>query len=393
MNEQKLPRGARILIVRLSAIGDVLHSTAVVHNLKRLVPDCHVTWLVSPPASILLENNPDIDRLLVWDRRTFDKAAAHLDLRTVRQTLKEAAALLHQYEFDIALDIQGLFLSGILTRMSRAPRRIGIHERHEGNFLFMTEMAPDIPERHKIRRYMTALAPLGIGPEDFEPGLVLKLPNTYEGFAEKFFADKKVTLHDPQRPLLLVNTRTTWPDKNWPPEFFGRALANLPENIQIVFTGAPSDQVYIERAQQEMAGRASLSIAGQTSLLELAAIFRESDLLLPGDTGPRYSAAAPRPAAPRRCPPGAPPGVCHLLLTGDTGPLYIAEAVGLPTLSLWGPTHPGIYGPLTKGHHFILSPNKCTACCKTKCRHKTNACMNAIKPGTVTKALLGLLYH
>lgn len=341
MNEQKLPHGARILIVRLSAIGDVLHSTAVVHNLKRLVPDCHVTWLVSPPASILLENNPDIDRLLVWDRRTFDKAAQHLDLRTVRQTLKEAAALLHQYEFDIALDIQGLFLSGILTRMSRAPRRIGIHERH------------------KIRRYMTALAPLGIGPEDFEPGLVLKLPDAYEGFAEKFFADKAVTLHDPQRPLLLVNTRTTWPDKNWPPEFFGRALANLPENIQIVFTGAPSDQVYIERAQQEMAGRASLSIAGQTSLLELAAIFRESDLLL----------------------------------TGDTGPLYIAEAVGLPTLSLWGPTHPGIYGPLTKGHHFILSPNKCTACCKTKCRRRTNACMNAIKPGTVTKALLGLLYH
>ena len=266
MNEQKLPHGARILIVRLSSIGDVLHSTAVVHNLQRLVPDCHVTWLVSPPASILLENNPDIDRLLVWDRRTFDKAAAHLDLRTVRQTLKEAAVLLHQYEFDIALDIQGLFLSGILTRMSRAPRRIGIHERHEGNFLFMTEMAPDIPERHKIRRYMTALAPLGIGPEDFEPGLVLKLPYTYEEFAEKFFADKAVTLHDPQRPLLLVNTRTTWPDKNWPPEFFGRALANLPENIQIVFTGAPSDQVYIERAQQEMEGRASLSIAGQTSL-------------------------------------------------------------------------------------------------------------------------------
>ena len=88
MNEQKLPHGARILVVRLSAIGDVLHSTAVVHNLKRLVPDCHVTWLVSPPASILLENNPDIDRLLVWDRRTFDKAAEHLDLRTVRQPLR-----------------------------------------------------------------------------------------------------------------------------------------------------------------------------------------------------------------------------------------------------------------------------------------------------------------
>ena len=358
-NFTALPRGTRILIVRLSAIGDVLHATTVVHNLRRLAPDVHITWLASPPASTLLEGNPDIDRLLLFDRRPIDAASARLALGTCWRELRKAKALLAPYAFDIALDLQGLFLTGILTRLSGAPRRIGIHERHEGNFLFMTEMAPDIPERHKIRRYMTALAPLGIGPEDFMPGLVLKLSDTYDSFAETFFADKKVTLHDPQQPLLLVNTRTTWPDKNWPPEFFGRALANLPENIQIVFTGAPSDQVYIERAQQEMEGRASLSIAGQTSLLELAAIFRESDLLL----------------------------------TGDTGPLYIAEAVGLPTLSLWGPTHPGIYGPLTKGHHFILSPHECTACCKTKCRHRSNACMNAIKPGTVTKALLELLYH
>ena len=70
--------GLRILIVRISAIGDVLHVTSVVHNLRRLLPDAEITWLASPPASLLLETNPDIDRLLVWDRRTFDKAAAHL---------------------------------------------------------------------------------------------------------------------------------------------------------------------------------------------------------------------------------------------------------------------------------------------------------------------------
>ena len=130
MNESKLPKNARILVVRLSAIGDVLHSTAVVHNLKRLCPSCHITWLVSPPASLLLEGNPDIDRLLVWDRRPFDEAARHLDLHKLRQALKEARQILAPWQFDIALDIQGLFLSGLLTHMSHAPRRIGIHERH-----------------------------------------------------------------------------------------------------------------------------------------------------------------------------------------------------------------------------------------------------------------------
>ena len=210
MNEQKLPHGARILVVRLSAIGDVLHSTAVVHNLKRLVPDCHITWLESPPASILLENNPDIDRLLVWDRRTFDKAAAHLDLHTIRQTLREAKALLHQYEFDIALDIQGLFLSGILARMSRAPRRIGIHERHEGNFLFMTEMAPDISDCHKIRRYMTALAPLGNAISKLHARPRAQAARHLARASPRDSSRTRITRHDPQQPPLLVNTHTTY---------------------------------------------------------------------------------------------------------------------------------------------------------------------------------------
>ncbi|WP_303104220.1 glycosyltransferase family 9 protein [uncultured Mitsuokella sp.] len=359
MNESKLPKNARILIVRLSAIGDVLHSTSVVHNLKRLCPSCHITWLVSPPASLLLEGNPDIDRLLVWDRRPFDDAARHLDVRRLYHALKEARRLLAPYTFDIALDIQGLFLSGLLTHMSYAPRRIGIHERHEGNFLFMTEMAPDIPDRHKIRRYMTALYPLGIEAGDFRPGLVLNLPEEAIHFAQTLLAKHGIVSHNPARPLLLVNVRTTWPDKNWPPEYFGRTLSDLPSDIQIVFTGAPADAPYIEIAQRTMGSRPSLSLAGRTNLLQLAGVFHEADLLL----------------------------------TGDTGPLYIAEAVGLPTLSLWGPTHPDIYGPLTKGHHFILTPNDCHACCKTKCRHKTNACMNAIEPSVVKTALLNLLEH
>ena len=351
-----LPDDAKILIVRLSAIGDVLHATSVIHNLKRLRPDCHITWLVSPPADSLLQGNPDIDHLLVWDRRRMDKAFAGLKFKKVIACLKEARSLMAPYHFDVALDIQGLFLSGLLTRLSGAPWRIGIHERHEGNFLFITEMAPDITDRHKIRRYATALQPLGIGPDDFHPGLVLALPDKLHAFAETFWQSHGIKLHDPAHPLLMVNTRTTWPDKNWAPENFGHALRSLPESIQIVFSGAPGDEAYIRKAQQAL-GRPALSIAGETSLLELAALLHTADLLL----------------------------------TGDTGPLYIAEAVGTTTVSLWGPTHPDIYGPLTSGHHFILSPHGCTACCKTHCRYKTNACMHAIKPAAVTAKLKELL--
>ena len=230
----------KILVIKSSSMGDIIHALPVAHDIRQALPEAELHWVAEESFRDIPTLAPAVSKVHVTAFRRWRKAILSGPVRAEMADVKNALRAEH---YDVALDIQGLFLSGMLTRMSRAPRRIGIHERHEGNFLFMTEMAPDIPERHKIRRYMTALAPLGIGPEDFEPGLVLKLPDAYEGFAEKFFADKAVTLHDPQRPLLLVNTRTTWPDKNWPPEFFGRALANLPENIQIVFTGAPSDQV------------------------------------------------------------------------------------------------------------------------------------------------------
>ena len=345
----------RILIVRLSAIGDVLHATTVVHNLRRLLPDAELTWLVSPPAAGLLQDNPDIDRLLVWDRRPIDKAGLAHPQRAWRE-LKKAKALLAPYTFDIALDIQGLFLTGILTKMSGAPRRIGIHERHEGNPLFMTEMAPDIRSPHKIKRYLTALLPLGFRWEDFEPGIILPPSPQLTGYAENFWQTHDI---DMAKPILLVNTRTTWPDKNWPPACFGQALQGIPEDVQIVFTGAPIHASFLAGAR-EARGDAPykvLSIAGETSLQQLAALMHTATLLL----------------------------------TGDTGPLYLAEGAGLRTLSLWGPTQPDIYGPLTGGHTFILSPHSCTACCKTHCPHKTNACMNAIPPAVVHAKLCELL--
>lgn len=393
MRNKTIAPNARILVLRLSAIGDVLHATAVVRTLREKYPRAHITWLVSPPADSLLRDNPDIDRLLVWDRRPVDAAfsSGHVleFIRLVRAAKRQFAGM----EFDVALDIQGLFMTGVLALFSGAPRRIGIHERHEGNPLFMTEMARDTDAPHKIHRYLTALEPLGIKRADFTPGLVLPLPVDSADFAARFWqthgiapdydrlyamktSDAKATdgaqaeqgasitssntltekTTSERRALLLVNIRTTWPDKNYPPEKFAAALAPLPASVQIVFCGATGDRAYIEQAQAAI-NRPTLSIAGETSLLELAALIKSATLLL----------------------------------TADTGPLHIADAVGARTLSLWGPTHPSIYGPLTPGHDFIISPHTCTACCKTHCKHKTNACINAIEPSSITSQLRKLL--
>lgn len=351
-----------ILVIRLSAIGDVLHATCVVHNLKQFLPEARISWLVSPPAETLLQDNPDIDEILVWDRRPFDEAIQNLKFHRAWQLLSEARAMLRRNHFDIVLDIQGLFLTGLLARFTVAGRRIGIHERHEGNPLFMTEIAPDIKTPHKIKRYLSALLPLGWQMENFRPGLVLNLPPGHAAFAHEFWRAHGA---DPEKRLLLINLRTTWQDKQLEPDAFAKALAlaGLPADVQFIFPGSAADRPYIEKALsllEEYAPqpeRTIISIAGETSLRELAALFASATLLL----------------------------------TCDTGPLYLAEAVGLTTLSLWGPTLPEIYGPLSPGHHFLISPHGCLACCKTKCRHRTNACMKAIKPEVVAAKLRELL--
>ena len=345
--ENKLPQ--KILIIRLSAIGDVLHATPVARELKKLRPDSHISWLVSPPADKLLAQNPHIDELIIWDRHPLDESFAHFHIPTAFRELKKARALLKARRFDVVLDIQGLFLTGILSMLSGAKHRIGIHERHEGNPFFMSEMAPNIESPHKVRRYLSVLQPLGYDQSAFTPGLTLKLPAKLHNFAAEFWQQHGI---DTSRPILMVTIRTTWPDKNWEPKNFGQALNELPEKVQIIFCGAPADEEFIKEAQAQI-HRSSLSIAGQTSLMELAALLKTADLLL----------------------------AC------DTGPLHIADAVGCRTLSLWGPTQPDVYGPLTAGHEFIITPHQCRRCLKTKCQHQTNACMQAITPEMVAERL------
>ena len=169
-------------------------------------------------------------------------AAYKADFFTVYRTLKNAYQLLNKNFFDIVIDLQGLLLTGILSYMSGSPRRIGIHERHEGNSFFMTEMAEDTQEKHKVLRYMTALRPFKI--YDLVQGLILNIPQNLEHFAEKFLISHGINL---KNPILFVNVRTSWQTKNWSPEFYIEALCYISKNIQIILCGSKDDSIIIEQ--------------------------------------------------------------------------------------------------------------------------------------------------
>jgi len=344
----------RFLIIRLSSIGDVLHATTVAHNLKEKYPLCHITWIVSSMSSELLQYNPDIDELFIWSREKFEAALYSGHWRIVKASIKKLCIFFAQHTFDIALDIHGLLMTGIITRMSHAKRRIGMYHARECNRFFMQERGPKVSSPHKIHHYMSVLAALDSkSSPHYDYDLILKLPLTLNDFALQFFAANGI---DTSRKILMVNPYTSWPDKNWGIDKFAVCLSHFPTEIQIILCGAPGDCNAIADIIARL-NRPALSIAGKTTLLELAALFQHADLLL----------------------------------SGDTGPLHIAAAVGLRTISLWGPTRPEMYGPLVGDHVFICSDNICVNCCKTKCHLHTNACMSTIDPAVVAKKTLELL--
>lgn len=338
----------RIIIIRLSSIGDVLHATPVAESLKIAAPNCHLTWIVSKTAASLLKHNPYIDQLLIWSREDFAAAAKQHQFAEMRNLWHQLKTFYQTHKFDIALDIHGLFLTGLIIKASNTPRRIGMAKTKELNRFFMTEQALPASRPHVIYRYLSVLQSLNI--QHYTTQMTL-IPSSGEiMYATKFWLNHHVTS---STKVLFINPQTSWQSKNWSLDNFAHCINLLESSIKIFICGSAADVMIINKLCA-LTSRQITNIAGQTSLLELAALLKRADLLL----------------------------------TGDTGALHIAIAVNTPTISLWGPTRPEQYGPLdTTKHCVILSPFTCTACHKTVCRKHQNACINAILPETVATVI------
>ncbi len=341
----------RILIIRLSSIGDVLHATPVAKALKEAYPACHITWIVSNMSASLLMNNPYIDQLYVWSREEFDQAVKKRQFAVLRKLWQQLKAFYKENQFDIVLDIHGLFLSGMIAAYSKAQRRIGMANTRELNRFFMTEQAPSPTSPHVIKRYLSVLAPLHIQTNDHQ--MTLKLTAELHKFADDFLERNHI---DSQKKLLMINPKTSWLSKNWGNENFARLIDMLAPNIQILLCGSIQDTADATTITS-LCHKPLFDAVGKTSLLELAALIHRTDLLL----------------------------------TGDTGALHIATALQIPTVSLWGPTSPEQYGPLVPNHIVVQSTHSCVTCHKTKCATGKNDCMRAIPVKSVAKKINSLL--
>lgn len=336
---------ANILIVKLSAIGDVIHALPVAGALKQHFPQARITWVVEKPAYDLLTNNPHIEEIIIFDKPRF---------KTLQGLCQNAPAFiqnLHSRRFDLALDLQGLFKSAAISYLSGAPRRLVYCNTREMSHLFAQKVCGPHAKGHIVEQYLDVVRALGCHVQQAQWAIQPTIAEQQS--AEAIAMQAGFSLDE---PYVVFAPGANWPNKRWPADHFA-AIADwlASQGYKAVIVGGPGDQ---ELARAIMAGAAvkPTVIVGQTTLKQLAYITSKA----------------------------------RALIGGDTGPTHLAAAMKTPVIALMGPTDAQRNGPYGQLDRALATTHSCHGCWKRSCS-KNLDCLAGISVESVRTALAKLL--
>jgi len=340
-----------ILIVKLSAIGDVIHTLPALNAVRNYYPEANITWLVEEDAAPLVIGHKALDRVIVSKRKRWLKALKSLSLLSTIKKVYGFIKVLRDTRYDMILDFQALLKSGILIALARGQRKIGFGkglEHMEHSYMFLNERIPAVDmEIHALTRGMMLLNAIGIPTNEIE----YKLPVSNDD-CEK--VDELMKRHgiDGVKFLIAVNPVAKWESKLWPKERFARLADMIIDeyDARIIFTGGYEDRHIIQDIMSAMKGRA-LNLAGHTTLKMLAALYKKT----------------------------------VLVISTDTGPMHLAAAVETPVVAIFGPTAPWRTGPYGSSHRVVRADPECSPCFKRQC--ETIDCMHQISVDQVFDAV------
>jgi heptosyltransferase I len=336
-----------ILIVKLSAIGDVIHTLAFLDVLHQNFPRAKIDWLVEEGAAGVIEGHPAIRRVIISKRKSWWlKLVEDRRLREVSREILSFLKDLRRYRYDWVIDLQGLLKSGVLAGLSKGERKVGMSGAREGAWLFLKEPSVRVNyDQHAIDRYLEVATQLECKWDRWDNRIPVS--ETHRHALDQLLADHGFTGGN----LVAINPMAKWKTKLWEPDLFAALGDRMTEfSCQVVFTGSQDDRPIIENISSMMKNR-PLNLAGKTGLKELACLY----------------------------------GRCRVLLTTDTGPMHMAAAMGCTVVALFGPTSPLRTGPYGPGHRVVTSGAACSPCFKKTCDHWS--CMRDITVESVFEAV------
>lgn len=338
----------KVLIVRTSAMGDIVHCLPVLSALRREIPKVRIGWVVEKTFSPLLAGHPDIDDLIEVKLRDwrFDLFSS-----ATRREIGEARRAMRRFAPDAAVDLMGNHKGGAIARASGARRIIGAarHSRREASSAVWINEPTKATGEHAVDRALATAAAL--------------LPSQ-DGTVIDFGGDKilarapqeaKAFLAGCRRPLVTLQAGAGWGNKTYPADWWGEVAKQLAQQVEadVVVPVAPGEEHLAHAVVAASAGTARSVDAFAFAFL--AALLRASDLVL----------------------------------GGDTGPVHLAHALGTPVLCLIGPTDPRRNGPYGAPEQVLWKRLPCSCCYKRFAEPR--ACLLNLSPNEVTLRALDLL--
>jgi lipopolysaccharide heptosyltransferase I len=339
----------RILLIKPSSPGDIIHALPVLHCLRRRFPEAHIAWLVATSFANLLEADPALSEVIPFDRRRFGRLGRSL---SVTREFTAFVRELRAKAFDLVIDLQGLFRSGFLAMASGAPVRIGFAAARELGWMFYTDKIPkDRPDEHAADRNYRVAAMLGFGDQPMH--FSIHLTDADRAHAAVLLKESGVPAGG---SFAVLVPATRWETKCWPPDRFGALARILRERhgLSSILVGGPSDITAGQIAAGASEGAAH-NLCGRTTLRELAALIERA----------------------------------AVVVTADSTPMHLAVAQSRPLVALFGPTNPRRTGPYGRLDDVLRIDLECSPCYFKKlsqCPHE-HACMQRLDVEMVAEAI------
>ncbi|MFA4917308.1 MAG: glycosyltransferase family 9 protein [Syntrophales bacterium] len=325
-----------ILIVKLSAIGDVVHTLPSLSALRKLYPAADITWVIEEAASDLIKDHLYLDRVIVSYRKQWlmDLKKGHIGktIKGIRSFIKK----IRERSYDLVIDFHGLLKSAVVVLISGGRIKLGYDSMQEFSGLFLNRKIPEDMGKHAVLRYLDF--PRYLGANIGEAEFLVPIQQENREKVEKLLEANHIDSSD---GFVVVNPIAFWETKLWEDEKFALLCDRITEELKarVIFTG--SDFERLRRIQSLMVS-SSLNLGGKTTLRDLAYLYQ----------------------------------ISTLLVTTDSGPMHLAAAVGTPVVALFGPTDPLRTGPCGGGHTVIRKELVCSPCFLKKCAAKK--CMHEI---------------
>jgi heptosyltransferase I len=359
----------KILLIKLSAVGDVVHTIPVLNALRRRYPSARIDWLVTPAIAELLRHNPAIANVIEFTRDDWSKPWT----LTPFVNYARLAAKLRANAYDLVVDMHGQFRTAVFVAASGAPVRIGFDRprgsvwdasprrlpeearKHawqgarEGSWLAYTHHIP-VPtlDIHAVDRYLSVgpMLDLEVGPPDFS----FPIPSAASDSVQALLRDRGLA----GAPLLAMAPGTIWETKHWGTDKFAEVARHfLRRGFAVALMGSRRERIVCEEVARLAPG--AVDIAGETTLTELAALIRRS----------------------------------AISVTNDSGPMHLAVALDRPVVSIFGPTDPIWIGPYGRAGAVLQAGVPCSPCLLrllSRCRFG-HVCMEGVSARAVIECM------